>query len=196
MRKRFLANLLALTVCVGGFFAISFALNYLSRNKVEVVHELSFERRSADKLVDDRNWEGAARYYKQLLATDPYNGGAAFAYAECLSRRRTQFLRQIYQERRSTNTSDDAVDKAVAGANEVADEIIPAYEAALDFPRYRNASNFALARMHSLKGEKRKAIDYLLTALEDGYRPRYSISRYLEFQPILAEPEIKQLTNY
>lgn len=196
MRNRLLSNIFALTVCVAGFFGVTFALNFLSSNEIDVDHEHSFERRSADRLYDERKFESAARYYKQLLVTDPNNGGAAMAYADCLSRQRIGFLREILQEYRTESPDQALIEKATEEANASAETIIPAYEALLRFPRHKDGASFALARMHALRGEKRKAIDYLLAATDNGYRPRHRISRYLEFQSILEEPEIREHGNF
>ena len=196
MQNRFLSNLVVLTVFVTGFFGITYSINFFSYNEEQVEQEFSFERRAADQLIKEQNWEAAARYYKQLIAADPDNGGATIYYADCIAQRRMPYLREIYNQRRSGSPDQKVIDDAIANVNEIAEEVIPAYEAALRFPRHRDSANFSLAMLHSMRGEKRKAVDYLLAALDNGFRPRRSIAHYLQFQPILDEPEIKALRKY
>lgn len=196
MQNRFLSNLVVLAVFVTGFFGITYSINYFSYDEEQVEQEFSFERRAADQWAKDRNWEAAARYYKQLITADPENGGATIYYADCIAQRRIPYLREIYDQRRSGSPDQQVIDEALAKANEIAEEVIPAYEAALRFPRHRDAASFSLAMLHSMRGEKRKAVDYLLAALDNGFQPRRSISHYLQFQPILNEPEIKALRRY
>ena len=191
MRNRLLANLLVLTLCAACIGGVTLLINLFAHNKVDVQHENSFERRTADKLIRNRNWDGAARYYQQLIASDPDNGGATILYAECISRRQSPFLRQIYEEYRSGNPDPNRIREATDRANEIADETIPAFEAALRFPRHRNRASFKLALLHGLKGDKREAVDYLLDALENGYSIDSKISQYAQFQTILDEPEIR-----
>ena len=193
MQNRFLSNLVVLTVFITGFFAISFSINTFSYKDEFVEQEYSFERRTADKLAQDQNWQAAARYYQRIIQEDPDNGGATINYADCIAQRRIPHLRTIYNQRRSGSPDQKIIDDALAQANQLAEEIIPAYEAALRFPRHRNDARFSLAMLHSMRGEKRLAVDYLLAALNGGFRPRRSIGHYLQFQPILNEPEIQAL---
>ena len=196
MQNRFLSKFIVLALCVAGFFGIAYALNFFSYNEVEVEQEFSFERRAADRLFHEQNWEGSARYYKQLIAVDPGNGGAVFRYAECLGQRRRPFLRSIGMQLRSDSPNQKIIDESIAKANEIAEEVIPAYEAALAFPRHRNEARFRLALLHALRDEKRQAIDYLVAAHKDNHNPRRAIDHYLQFQPLLNEPEIRAILEY
>ena len=193
MQNRFLSNVIVLAVCVAGFSGIAFALNFFSYNETEVEQEFSFERRAADRLFHEQNWEGSARYYKQLISVDPGNGGAVFRYAECLGHRRRPFLRSIGLQLRSDSPNQKIIEESIAKANEIAEEVIPAYEAALAFPRHRNEARFRLALLHALRNEKRQAIDYLVAADRDNHKPHRSISHYYQFQRLLDEPEIQAI---
>ena len=193
MKSRLLSNVVVLAIFVAGFFGVSFALNFFSTTEVQIQQEHSLQRRSADRLYQERDWEGAARFYQQLLAADPNNGGAAMAYADCIAQRRVPYLRTIYQQRRSENPDEVAIREAIEQANDQAETVIPAYEYVLRFPRHRNLAEFALARIHALRDEKQIAIDYLLSTLNQGFRPRYSLYQYFEFRSIIDEPEIREL---
>ena len=124
MQNRLLSNLLVLTLFVLGFFAITYSINLFSYTEEKVEQEYSFERRTADKLAKERNWEAAARYYKQMITKDPENGGATIYYADCIAQRRIPYLRTIYNQRRSDSPDQDVMAEARAKANELAEEIM------------------------------------------------------------------------
>ena len=182
MQNRLLSNVIVLAIVIAGFFGITFALNFFSYNDVEVQQEFSFERRMADKLYARKNWEGSGRYYKQLISADPENGGAVFTYAEC-----------IHQDLYSKFRTEKSTEEEELLSNRIGQELIPAYEAAVEFPRYRNLARFRLAMLHGRQGDKREAVEYLVANANDGYYPRKNIKHYPDFQIILDEPEIVEL---
>lgn len=193
MSNRFISNILVLLLFGIGFFGVTFAINWFAYGDVAQDHEFSFERRTADKHLNDKNWEAAARYYKQLIQADPENGGATVSYAWCLAEPRQKYITQIDRERRSNLPDQSVIDTATEKANEISAEAIAAYEQVLQFARFRNHARFQLARMHSLAGDKDAAVKYLVEALKNGYPMRGDVRRYTEFQPILDEPDIQAL---
>lgn len=193
MSNRFLANILVLLIFGLGFFGVTLAINWFDHSELRIDHEFSFERRTADKYVDENNWSAAARYYGQLAQIDPENAGACYSKAWCLAQLREQFLNQIRQQNRSANPDQSIIDAAREEANRAAVEAIAAYEQVLEFPQFRNEARFRLARMHSFAGDKKQALRHLTDAFKNGYKPRHSINDYLEFQPLLNEPEFQAL---
>jgi thioredoxin-like negative regulator of GroEL len=193
MSNRFLANILVLLIFGLGFFGVTFAINWFAYSEELIDHEFSFERRTADKYVDEHNWTAAARYYGQLAQFDPENAGACVSKAWCLAQMREQFLSQIRQQMRSNSPDQSIIDNAKVEANLASIDAIEAYEQVLEFPQFRNDARFRLALMNSFAGEKEKALRHLTDAIEDGYKPRNSINNYLEFQPLLTEPEFQAL---
>lgn len=162
---RFLINV-AITVCVVTvFFVVSSVLNLMASTESTKEHAFSFVRRTANKHYEDKEYDSAARYFKQLAESDPLNSGAQIMYAHCLSLQIVNRLQRI-----SLDNSSEQNDRLESDAKVLVKEAIDAYEDYLQFKELRNSARFQLSLLNGFLGDQETSVDYLLMALEDGGR--------------------------
>jgi tetratricopeptide (TPR) repeat protein len=169
--NRFFSNSLVLALFCAGFYLLTAGINWLSSDESgQRTPELSFDRRMADEFWRKRQWSKAAGHFANLTVQDPYNGSAWSLLGDCYGNMRFEYIRMIYQELEKKSVPDMAkVADCKQSAETLGNKAIPAYEHALDFPRFRNQARFNLARIYAFKGDHERALQYLSEAIEDDF---------------------------
>ena len=189
---RFIINI-AITACVVTvFFVVSSVLNLMASTETTKEHAFSFVRRTANKHYDNKEFDLAARYFKQLADSDPLNSGAQIMYAHCLS---LQIINRLQGIRFSNPNVEDQ--RLRDEATVLAKEAMTAYKDYLHFKELRNAARFQLSLLNGFLGEHDVAVDYLLMGLEDGGRLSEIQSRYRTYQcyDVLRDERVQDFFN-
>ncbi len=117
----------------------------------------------ADVALNRGDWVMASSAMKELLDADPFDARSIFYYAYAL-RKQTQLEQSIIW-----------------------------FEKASEFFKYRPASHFQLACVHSQLGDTEAGIENLEMALQLGFKTRDGIENTKDLQPLKAEKRFKAL---
>jgi tetratricopeptide (TPR) repeat protein len=200
---RVIRDLSVLGVLCGCFYLLTLAFSEADADDdATSVSSIAKIRKVVNQDIGRRDWESAFNRYDELIELDPYFGLAYKSRADCMNQLRLQCLNQVDRIRQSGIPDPERKQELTAQEQELADQAIVAYEATLDFARYRGESLEWLARLYSMKSRfegpdqkeyRRKSIEYLKSMVDQAFCTRRGIAVISDFEYIKDEPEFENL---
>ncbi|MCH2183621.1 MAG: hypothetical protein MK108_16605 [Mariniblastus sp.] len=183
------------------FYLVTLLIQYLGSGEAEsMAQEVSFDRRQAEQLYNEKNWVQSAVHFERLVQDDPFNGHAWFFLGYSYNRQQIPFYTLVNRELRRTTPDPQKITQWNDQLKVAMQRAVPPLIRATDFPRYRNQARFMLARMHAYHGDRDMALQYLSEALQDGFISNYkgglANGGIFEFRQIRDTEEFRQMVNW
>lgn len=162
--KRIARDVLVLSGFCGAFLILLLLFGRLDADDSDDVIDFSQNRLAADRSTEKKDWQTARDNLERLIARDPYDGRAQFAYASNFYRHRNVEFEKLNSI--DPDTSEYA--EAAAQVDTLTDNAVRELRKAKEFARYRGRALFFLAVIESEREDFVEALKYLEMFVDTG----------------------------